>query len=70
MAKVWANAFECGFGGEAVLRAERFDLAVLDELVRPADADDRGFDSLLREAFEDCGAEAAGEDVVLEGDEQ
>ena len=47
VAQVRADAFECDFGGEAVLPAQGFDFAVLDELVGPADADDGGFDSLL-----------------------
>ena len=52
MAEVWAHALERCFCGETVLCAESFDLAVLDELIGPADAHDGSFDSLLRKAFE------------------
>src|SRR5215469_9360925 len=70
VAQVRADALERGFCGESVLCPESLDLAVLDELVGPANAHDGSFNSLLCEAFQNCGAEAAGEYVILEGDEQ
>ena len=68
--KQGADALEGGFGGEAVAGAEGFDLAVLDEVVGPADADDGSLDALLTEALKDGAAEAAGEDVVFHGDQE
>ena len=41
--------------------------AVLDELVGPTDADDRGCDALRAEVFHDGAAEAVVQDVVLDG---
>ena len=69
VAKVRTHAFEGGFGGEAVLCAEGVDLAVLDELVGPADAHDGRFDACSCEVLDHGAAEAVGEDVVFEGDD-
>ena len=54
-----------GFDGEAVLLAEDRDGAVLDELVGPADADDRRFDALVGQMLDDGGAVAVVEDMVF-----
>ncbi len=56
---------DCGFDGEAVFLTEDRDGAVLDELVGPADADDRGFDALVGQMLNDGGAVAVVEDMVF-----
>ena len=54
------EAGQGGLDGDAVTGAEVVDLAVLDELVGPADADHGGMKAGLFEKFQDGGAEAAG----------
>ena len=44
---------DSGFDGDAVLLTEDRDSPVLDELVGPADADDRGFDALVGQMLDD-----------------
>lgn len=41
-----------------------------DELVGPAEAEEGGGDVLFLEGFEEGCTEAAGEDVVFEGDDE
>ncbi len=50
-----------------MLGAEDGDGAMLDELIRPADADDGRRDTLVGEVFHDGAAEAVVEDVVFHG---
>jgi len=58
-----------GSRGEAVEFAEGVLFAVLDELVRPADALDGGVDARGVEVVDDGRAETVEQDVVLEGAE-
>src|SRR6202012_394422 len=57
------------FYADTVFLAEGVYLAVLDELVGPADADYGDVAVHLFQSFHDCRAEAAGFGVVLKGDE-
>lgn len=59
---------DCLINGEAIAGAQLIDFAVLDELIGPADADDWDAEPEAIESFNDCRAEAAAENVILEGD--
>src|SRR5258706_15214054 len=59
--------FDGGLGSEAVLFPQDVHCAMLDELIRPADADDGGFDTGVIEMFDDGAAEAVVQDMVLDG---
>src|SRR5215469_9940122 len=54
------------FHADAVAGAQLVYFAVLDEPIRPADADDRGAETQFTQRFEDYAAETAHEDVILE----
>ena len=56
-----ADAVESGFRGDAVGAAKVLDFAVFDELVGPADADNRGGELVLVEALKDGGTQASPE---------
>ena len=55
------------FDAEAMFFTEDGGGAVLDELVGPADANDRSMNASVAKLFNDSGAEAVAQDVVLEG---
>ena len=56
---------DSGFHREAVLFTEDGDGAMLDELVRPANANNRGLDALVGKVVDDGAAEAIVQDMVL-----
>src|SRR5579871_5292893 len=69
MREPWQHLGFSLFDGEAVAGAEGVDLAVLDEAIGPADADNGDSAAELLQRLGDRRTEAAHLDVIFKGDE-
>lgn len=54
-------------GRDAVFLPQHRHIAMFDKFIRPPDAFHGGVDPLVVKEFDDRGAEAIGQDVILEG---